>query len=275
MIFTFLLLILSLFFVFSPFYFFILLLFILVSAVKDSKNWKWYLMFGGVSLIIIPLIAFILVVFVTSTNTPLSYWLSNHIYYSLSKTVGNPSFHEVKNQNNEVKEVFDQKDVISARQFQLEIVGAGYDDTGKHKKDIDEFLANSGNNKGRALFVDKYCYVEFKITNLVSQGYRIDGRNISATKVENKDNDNFEQITFYPSNKRNTYHMDNAGDWKTGIVAFDCNKDRRSMYLISFSSCSLRMGCGDENENDCLGNPSCPYKSHEEYIRDIKFRVLF
>jgi hypothetical protein len=265
---------LSIFFLFLPFYFFILLLFVLVSAIKDAENWKWYLMYGGLSVIIIPLISFILVALVASTNTPLSYWLSNHIYYSWSKTVGNPSFHEVKNQNNEVKEIFDQGDVISARHFQLEILSTGYDDTGKHKTDIDEFLANSGTKKGRTMFFDKYCYAEFKITNLVSRGYRIDGRNISATKVENKNYNNFEQITFYPSNKRNTYHMDNAGDWKTGIVAFDCEKNNSTMYLVSFSSCSLRMGCGDENENDCLGNPSCPYKSHEEYIRDIKFRVF-
>ena len=224
--------------------------------------------------IIVPLILVILAVFFGASNTPFSYWLNERAYVSWFKTVGNPSFHEIKNQNGVVKEVFDQKDVISARQFQLAILKAGYDDSGKYKKDIDEFLKTNGTIKGKATFVDKYCYAEFKITNLVTLNYRVDGRNVSATKVEDENHSSLDQITFYPSNNRNTKAMNNGGDWKAGVVAFDCEKTKNAEYLISFTSCSLRGGCGDENENDCLGNSSCPYKSYEEYIRDIKFKVL-
>lgn len=224
--------------------------------------------------VIIPIIFIILFVVIGSSNTPLSYWLGDRLYFWGSKTVGNPSIHEVKNQKGEVKEVFDQKDVISASKFQLEVIKTGYDESGKYKKDIDSFLRNSGINKGTTVFVDKYCFAEFKITNLVTHGYRTDGRSIRATRVESENQSNLDQITFYPSNDRNNNDMDDAGDWKTGVVAFNCNKTNNSKYLISFSSCSLRGGCGDENENGCLGNPSCPYKSYEEYIRDIKFNVL-
>jgi hypothetical protein len=190
------------------------------------------------------------------------------------QTVGTPSFHEVRNQNNEVKEVFDQKDVVSARQFQMEILKTGYDETGLFKKEIEEFLSNKGVNKGKTSFVEKYCYVEFKVTNLITRGYRVDGRRITATKVEDESNRNLDQITFFPSTSRNTKDMNHAGDWKTGVVVFACEKANLSKFFISFASCSLRGGCGDENENDCLGNPSCPYKSYEEYKRDIKFNVL-
>lgn len=181
--------------------------------------------------------------------------------------------HEVKNQNNEVKEVFEQKDIVSAFQFQLEILKTGYEDSDKYKKDIDSFLSNESINGGKTIFVDKYCYAEFKITNLVASGSRIDGRNISATKVEDENNNNLDYITFYPSNNKNNTDMSNPGDWKTGVVAFDCAKTNNSTYMVSFSSCALRGGCGDENENSCLGNSKCPYKSYQEYKRDIKFKI--
>jgi hypothetical protein len=187
--------------------------------------------------------------------------------------------HEVKNQNNEVKEIFEQKDIVSAFQFQLEILKTGYEDSDKYKKDIDGFLSNEGINGGKTIFVDKYCYAEFKIINLVATGSRIDGRQISATKVEDENNNNLDYITFYPSNnKNNTLGMSRTGwmsrgDWKTGVVAFDCAKTNNSTYMISFSSCALRGGCGDENENSCLGNSKCPYKSYQEYKRDIKFKI--
>lgn len=181
--------------------------------------------------------------------------------------------HEVKNQNNEVKEVFEQKDIVSAFQFQLEILKTGYEDSDKYKKDIDIFLSNEGINGGKTIFVDKYCYAEFKITNLVNSGSRIDGRNISATKVEDENNNNLDYITFYPTNNKNNTLRMGTGDWKTGVVVFDCVKTNNSTYMISFSSCALRGGCGDENENDCLGNSKCLYKSYQEYIRDIKFKI--
>jgi hypothetical protein len=181
--------------------------------------------------------------------------------------------HEVKNQNNEVKEVFEQKDIISGFQFQLEILKTGYEDSDKYKKDIDSFLSNEGINSGKTSFVDKYCYAEFKITTLVADGTRIDGRHISATKVEDENNNNLDYITFYPSNNRNNTDMSNLGGWKTGVVAFDCAKSNNSTYMISFSSCALRGGCGDENENSCLGNSKCRYKSYQEYIRDVKFKI--
>lgn len=181
--------------------------------------------------------------------------------------------HEVKNRNNEVKEVFEQKDIVSAFQFQLEILKTGYEDSDKYKKDIDNFLSNESINGGKTIFVDKYCYAEFKITNLVTSGSRIDGRNISATKVEDENNNNLDYITFYPSNNKNNTLRMGTGDWKTGVVAFDCAKTNKSTYMVSFSSCALRGGCGDENENSCLGNSKCPYKSYQEYKRDIKFKI--
>lgn len=253
---------------------FILLLF----TPKEDKNRKWYVrlgIFGVLSPIALFLLSFVLFATLGSSKTQLSYWLNDRLYMVWFQTVGNPSFHEVRNQNNEVKEVFDQRDVVSGMQFQMEVLKTGYDETGMFKREIEEFLNNKGINKGRTSFVEKYCYVEFKITNLITRGYRVDGRRITATKVEDERNRNLDQITFFPSNSRNnSSDMNHAGYWKTGIVAFDCEKASLSKYLISFASCSLRGGCGDENENDCLGNPSCPYKSYEEYKRDIKFRVL-
>ena len=240
-----------------------------------ARKWCFIVgLFGVTSPVVVPLVLMIISVTLVDSNTPFSYWLNDRAYFSWFKTVGNPSFHEVTNQKGEVKEVFGREDVISARQFQLEILETGYEFSGKYKKDIDEFLENDGVNGGKKIFVDKYCLVEFKITNLVTRNYRVDGRLIRSTKVENENHSSFNHITFYPSNNRNNRDMNNAGQWKTGVVAFACEKTNRAEYLISFSSCSLRGGCGDENENDCLGNLSCPYKSYEEYIRDIKFKVL-
>ena len=238
---------------------------------------KWYFLFGltfyFVCKFIFPIMIFLILLLAnTINNSSFSYWLTERLYFSLFETVGNSSFHEVKNQNFEIKEFFTQQDVISARQFKLEILNIGYDNNGQYKKDIDEFLENDDINQGKTSFIDNYCYVNFKITNLVTRYYRIDGRNIIAINVSKKNN-NFQHITFYPSNDRNTRPMNHAGDWKTGIVAFDCDQNKNSTYQISFSSCALRDGCGDENENSCLGNPSCPYKTHEEYTRNIKIEV--
>jgi hypothetical protein len=256
----------------------ILLSFILLFfSPKEDKNRKWYVrlgIFGVLSPVTFLFLSLVFFATIGSSKTRLNYWLSDRLYMVWFQTVGKPSFHEVRNQNNEVKEVFDQRDVVSAREFQIEVLKTGYDETGIFKKDIDEFLSNEGINKGKTSFVAKYCFAEFKITNLITRSYRVDGRSISATKVEDENDRNFDHITFYPSTSRNTKDMNHAGDWKTGVVAFDCERANSSKYLISFASCSLRGGCGDENENDCIGNPSCPYKSYEEYIRDIKFIVL-
>jgi hypothetical protein len=255
----------------------LLSLILLFFSPKEDENRKWYIglgIFGVLSPVALFLFSFVFFATIGGSKTRLNYWLSDRFYMAWFQTVGNPSFHEVRNQKNEVKEVFDQRDVVSGRQFQMEVFNTGYNETNIFKKEINEFLSNKAINKGKTSFVEKYCYVEFKITNLITRGYRVDGRRITATKVEDVNNRNFDQITFYPSNSRNSNpDMNHAGDWKTGIVAFDCDRANNSKYLISFASCSLRGGCGDENENDCLGNPSCPYKSYEEYIRDIKFLV--
>lgn len=75
-----------------------------------------------------------------------------------------------------------------------------------------------------------------------------------------------------------------AGQNKTGVVAFDCQNMNTNDFLISFPPCILR-------RRSCKSDPSetkarefyelcseakyfCPYNSYDEYLRDIKFKVV-
>lgn len=94
-------------------------------------------------------------------------------------------FYKVVNQKNELKEIYDEKDVVSGRQFSLQIIGKGFAKN-KFTKDINDFLENEGINGGKTSFVAQHCYIEFKITNLQTQSFRVDGRSIKATKTDRK-----------------------------------------------------------------------------------------
>lgn len=93
-------------------FFFLYLTCLIFVAAKRDKRWKWCFVMGVVGPATIFMISLILVIAIESTNSAFSYWLADRLYFTWFPSVGSPSFHEIKNQNGEVKEVFNQRDVI-------------------------------------------------------------------------------------------------------------------------------------------------------------------
>jgi hypothetical protein len=169
----------------------------------------------------------------------------------------NGKFHQIENQKGEIKEIYSENDKVSSRQFEIQITNKGYTKN-KFSKDIQGFLKNSGVNKGRTSFVEEYCYAESKLTNLKSEKTRIIGGNIVAIKVTSANTkQELNNITFYPFSTRNNKDISDKESWKTGVVAFDCKNSKSNNFLISFDSCDLRNGCGDENETTCIKEKTC------------------